>query len=60
VYAVLGDFSALDNTILAKLRRRQRNGTGKDHRSSDVIVKEIIGRADFPNGITTGPMQKTL
>ena len=56
VYAVLGDFSAFGMTRLAELRRRQREGIGNaDYRSSDVIVKEIVGRANFPNGITPEP-----
>jgi hypothetical protein len=60
VYAVLAGFSTLIKTTLAELRRRQReDGTGiADHANSDVILKEIVGRADFPNGITPGPFQK--
>lgn len=61
VYAVLGDFSTLSKRTLVEFRRRQREGEGiPDQRSSEVMVKEIVGRADFPNGITTGPYQKTL
>lgn len=56
VYAVLADFSAHDETTLAELRRRQRNGDGiEDQRGSDLNLKEIVGRADFPNGITPEP-----
>lgn len=55
VYAVLADFSAHDKTTLAELRHRQRNGDGiKDQRGSDFNIKEFVGRADYPNGITPG------
>jgi len=62
VYAVIGDFSTrLDKAFLVEFRRRQLKGSGiPDVPSSDVIVKEIVGRADFRNGITPGPFQKTL
>ena len=53
VYAVLADFSALDKTTLSELRRRQRNGIGiQDQRGSDINIKGIVGRVDFPKGIT--------
>ena len=61
VYAVFVDFSTLNVTTLAELRRRQRDGTGiRDQRSSDLMVNEILGRADFPNGITPSPFPKIL
>ena len=57
---MLVDFSTLDKAILAEFRRRQLDGIGSDHRSADVMLKEIVGRADFPNGITPGPFQESL